>query len=216
MTGVAGPALHLVRHGESTWNVAGLVQGQTDEAELTQLGRRQAAAAAKVLAALEPVRLLASDLRRASTTAQIIGAATGLTPIRTSLLREQSVGRLEGLTSTQARVQWEIEAAAAVDEYGDPMPLADLRVGGGESIRDVLARVAALLASPLVTDAGGDVVIVTHGDTIRILLGHLLGDDPDEPVWRDVGNAEVHSVLRDPDGGVVHRRAVVSASAPQR
>ncbi len=40
------PALWLVRHGESTWNIAGLAQGHNDEAELTERGLRQAAEAA--------------------------------------------------------------------------------------------------------------------------------------------------------------------------
>ncbi len=61
--------LHLVRHGESTWNTLGLAQGHDDRAELTSRGQRQAAEAAMRFGG-HPVRALyASDLRRALQTA---------------------------------------------------------------------------------------------------------------------------------------------------
>ena len=45
-----GPTLWLVRHGESTWNVLGIIQGQSDQATLTSRGRIQAQQAAQRLA----------------------------------------------------------------------------------------------------------------------------------------------------------------------
>src|SRR5213080_4771065 len=94
-----GPALHLVRHGQSTWNVRHLVQGQADEAELTELGRSQARSSADLLAGLPVQRVITSDLRRARQTAQVIGEALALTPVVSTLLREQSLGEVEGLAT---------------------------------------------------------------------------------------------------------------------
>ena len=199
----ASPALHLVRHGQSTWNVEGLVQGQSVHPELTELGRAQAGRAAALLADTGAVRLLTSDLVRATQTADIIGAATGLRPQMTTLLREQSVGDLEGRPSAEAARAWE-EAATAVDGYGDPIEAVDVRPGAGESLRDVLARVTALLASPWITDAVGDVILVSHGDTIRVMLAHLLGDEFEDLEWRRVDNGDVHSVYRTGSGTVRH------------
>ena len=72
------PALWLVRHGESTWNTAGLAQGHNDEAELTERGLRQAAEAAAQFG-YRPVRAIyASDLRRAQQTAAAFAAVLGL------------------------------------------------------------------------------------------------------------------------------------------
>src|ERR1700742_2354631 len=90
------PALWLVRHGESTWNIAGLAQGHNDEAELTERGLRQAADAAAQFG-YRPVRALyASDLRRAQQTAAVFAEVPGL-PVRTDArLRERSLGVLEG------------------------------------------------------------------------------------------------------------------------
>ncbi|SDO24419.1 probable phosphoglycerate mutase [Nakamurella panacisegetis] len=205
----AAPALHLVRHGQSTWNLIGLVQGQTAHPELTELGRDQAVRAATRLADLPIVRLLTSDLVRAAQTAEIIGAAIGVRPQATALLREQDVGDLEGRPSDDAALAWEA-AAQALDVYGDPIGAVDVRPGGGESLRDVLARVTALLASPWITEAAGDVVLVSHGDTIRVMLAHLLGDEFEDLDWRRVDNGEVHSVHRTDDGAV---RYVVRSGA---
>ncbi len=202
----ASPAVHLVRHGQSSWNVDRLLQGQVEHPPLTALGRAQTRRAARALAGSRAGRLLTSDLRRARESAEIIGAATGLTPIETTLLREVNYGPLQGMTSSEAGAEWERIAATAVDESGDPLPIADLRMPGGESMRDVLARVSGLLAGPWITEATGDVILVSHGDTIRIVIGHLLGEDLDDLTWRDVGNGEVHSIYRTSHGQVVHIR----------
>ncbi len=161
---------------------------------------------AALLVGADPERLLASDLVRTMQTAEIIGEMTGLAPVETTLLREQHYGTLQGLTTAAAAAEWERLARLAVDEYGDPIPDFERRLAGGESVRDVRSRVAALLATPWVTDAVGDVVLVTHGDTIRVVLSSMLGDDPDIPVWREVGNGEVHSIYRTGDGEIRYVR----------
>src|SRR3984957_8793522 len=92
----AGPALWLVRHGESTWNVAGLAQGHNDLAELTSRGLGQASDAAWQFRD-RPIR--ASDLRRALQTAAAFAAVLGLTVHADARLRERSLGVLEGLPS---------------------------------------------------------------------------------------------------------------------
>lgn len=212
----ATPALHLVRHGQSTWNVDRRVQGQTDHPGLTELGRAQAAAVAGLLVGANAVRLLTSDLVRAVQTAQVIGAATGLRPIATSLLREQAFGWLEGLDTEVAAGHWEQVQQKGFDHRGEPVPLLDMVFPGGESMRDVLARAQALVASPWITEAPGDVIVVSHGDTIRILLLHLLSADLADPPWREIGNAEVHSVYRNSVGQVMHVRSqspIVAASS---
>ena len=209
-----GPALHLVRHGQSTWNVRHLVQGQADEAELTDLGRSRARACAELLAGLSVQRLITSDLRRATQTAQVLGEVLGLVPVVTTLLREQSLGEVEGQSTAAAAAAWERVAATHRDPYGFPLPVVDVRLPGGESLRDVLARGQAFLALPWVTEATADVVVVSHGDTIRVLLAELLGDDFDELTWREVDNGDVHSVYRTATGAVTAVRTRPSATAP--
>lgn len=89
----------LVRHGESTWNAEARWQGQADP-PLSPLGRQQAVAAAL---ALPPVDLLAaSDLERARTTAELLGATAGCGPVLVeSGLRERDAGAFSGLTRAE-------------------------------------------------------------------------------------------------------------------
>jgi probable phosphoglycerate mutase len=195
------PTVHLVRHGQSTWNLQRRVQGQQDEPTLTDLGRRQAVDAARQLVGARPVRLLTSDLTRATQTAAIIGLALGLAPIATPLLREQALGDLEGLTTQEASVR-----LARVD-LSDPA----VRYAGGESRDDVARRIAALLASPLVVDLDetDQIVLISHGDTIRIAMAVLLGENQADAPWRSIENGSVSTVVP-----LVQLRNPAAPSAP--
>src|SRR5919206_1287542 len=124
--------LLLVRHGQSEWNAAGLMQGQTPHVPLTPLGHRQAATAAAELAGLRPGALVSSDLLRAVQTAEHCARATGLPVSTTPALREQGYGVLEGRPS---RELWDLV------DWTDPHWAA----AGGESLAQLHARVAGYL-----------------------------------------------------------------------
>ncbi|MGX5657512.1 histidine phosphatase family protein [Geodermatophilus nigrescens] len=159
--------LLLVRHGQSEWNAAGLMQGQTAHVPLTELGHRQAAGAARELAALRPGAMLSSDLRRAVQTAEHCAAATGLSFTTTPALREQGYGVLEGRPS---RELWDVV------DWTDPHWSAE----GGESLAQLHARVAGLLAGLTAHPPADVVALVTHGDTIRAAQAVVAGLGPAE------------------------------------
>jgi 2,3-bisphosphoglycerate-dependent phosphoglycerate mutase len=188
----AEPALWLVRHGESTWNVAGLAQGQNDLAKLTDRGLSQASDAARQFRD-RPVRAIyASDLRRALQTAAAFGVALGLPVFADARLRERSLGALEGLPSATISV-----SVTGLDggRVADP----DARPGGGESVRDLYRRAAEFIDELAVTvddDAAGDVLVVAHGGTVRVLEAYLSGIPADQMGWGPVQNA---TVVRIPD-----------------
>ncbi|WP_181784962.1 histidine phosphatase family protein, partial [Pseudonocardia pini] len=82
----------LVRHGESTWNAAGLLQGSTQTVGLTARGRAQARAAADWIRVPPATRILTSPQLRATETARILAEHLGL-PVHECLeLREQAHG----------------------------------------------------------------------------------------------------------------------------
>ena len=87
----------LIRHGETTWNRAGRLQGQTDS-PLSDLGRSQAEATAKLLSGETIDTILSSDLGRTRDTAAAIAQATGAQVLFDARLRERSYGELEGHT----------------------------------------------------------------------------------------------------------------------
>ena len=182
--------LHLVRHGESTWNTLGLAQGHNDLAELTSRGLRQAAETAARFSG-HPVRALyASDLRRALQTAAAFAGVLGLPVFADGRLRERSLGVLEGT------------AAMAIDPAltglaGGRVTDPDARPAGGESVRDLYQRAAGFaeeLAAAHDEDGGdqaGDVVVVAHGGTLRVLEAYLTGVPVGQMAWPPLENARV-------------------------
>ena len=188
----AEPALWLVRHGESTWNVAGLAQGHNDQAELTDRGLTQASDAAWQFRD-RPVRAIyASDLRRALQTAAAFAAVLGLPVFADARLRERSLGALEGLPSAMI-------GASVTGLDGGRVADADARPVGGESVRNLYRRAAQLideLAATVDDDDTGDVVVVAHGGTVRVLEAYLQGIPADQMGWGPVQNA---TVVRIPD-----------------
>jgi len=186
------PAIWLVRHGESTWNVAGLAQGHNDLAELTDRGLTQASDAARQFRD-RPIRAIyASDLRRARQTAAAFAAVLELPVFADARLRERSLGVLEGVPSAT------IDASVTGLEAGrvaDP----DARPADGESVRDLYERAAEFideLAATVDDDVAGDVVVVAHGGTVRVLEAYLRGIAADQMGWGPVENA---TVTRIPD-----------------
>src|SRR6202451_1273070 len=183
----AEPALWLVRHGESTWNVAGLAQGHNDLAELTDRGLTQASDAAWQFRD-RPVRAIyASDLRRALQTAAAFAAVLGLPVFADTRLRERSLGALEGLPSAMIGA-----SVTGLDE--GRVADADARPVGGESVRNLYRRAAQFvdeLAATVDDDDAGDVVVVAHGGTVRVLEAYLLGIPADQMGWGPVPNATV-------------------------
>jgi probable phosphoglycerate mutase len=198
------PTLWLVRHGESTWNTAGLVQGHKDQAELTTRGLRQAAEAAGQFRGLPLRAIYASDLRRAQQTATAFSAVLEL-PVRTDeRLRERNLGVLEGSRHKDVDPA---ELGHADGLVIDP----DARPAGGESIRDLYRRAAGFcdyLAGSLrdaqrepalsAPDQAEDVLVIAHGGTVRVLDAYLHGVSADQMNWRAVENA---AIVRIPEFG---------------
>jgi 2,3-bisphosphoglycerate-dependent phosphoglycerate mutase len=190
-------ALWLVRHGESTWNIAGLAQGHNDEAELTGRGLRQAAEAASQFG-YRPVRAIyASDLRRAQQTAAAFAAVLGLPVHLDARLRERCLGVLEG---TAHKTIGQSDLGHGNGRLFDP----DVRPAAGESVRDLYQRAAAFcddLAAGL-RDGSGDVLVIAHGGTVRVLDAYLSGVPVDQMTWRPVDNA---TIVRIPGFGTLSR-----------
>ncbi|CAN5325117.1 histidine phosphatase family protein [soil metagenome] len=122
-----------VRHGQSTWNAAGRMQGHTAHPTLTDLGRSQAAASARRLMAYEPKLLLTSPLVRAQETADIIGDVLGLTPVVEQQLIE--MGLDEDLIDVQNRATQFLanlltDGIVVAVSHGDFIPIALLMQAG--------------------------------------------------------------------------------------
>ena len=165
------------RHGNTDWNAADRVQGQSD-VELNDLGRDQAVEAAPLLAALRPDAIVSSDLRRARDTAQALAALTGL-PVKTDhRLRERHYGRWQGLLISEILERFPEEFARW--RAGEPDPGGEV-----ESLEALGKRMGEALQEAADTHRGGTVVVATHGGGARQGCGHLLGWPPE--ILRAIG-----------------------------
>jgi broad specificity phosphatase PhoE len=183
------PTLWFVRHGESTWNASGLVQGQAEGSVLTARGRREAARAAEQLGRARISAIWTSDLERAHETAAIIGHVLHL-PLRYErALRERNFGTAEG------RPLSELSTAVSGIE-GDRVVDADVRPPEGESLRALYRRVAAFMDDAAAGAADSAVVVVTHGGVIRMAQAYAEGIGVEDMVWGPVPNASVWNLSR--------------------
>ncbi len=138
----------FVRHGQTEYNVRGILAGSTDVA-LTETGLSEAAAAADILAG-EPLRhVCSSPLRRARDTARLIAAPHRLAVTIIEDLRERDWG------------EWEGQMFPA--DLGHPQP------PGGESLEAYLARVERALDAFFAATGDGPAVMVAHGGIFHAL-----------------------------------------------
>ncbi|WP_055588513.1 histidine phosphatase family protein [Peterkaempfera griseoplana] len=173
-----GPRVVFWRHGQTAWNLEGRFQGSTD-IPLTETGRAQARRAARLLAALRPDAIIASDLQRASDTAAELAAVTGLPVEHHKGLRETFAGVWQGLTNTEIQLKYGDDYAAW--RRGEPV-----RRGGGELETEVADRaVPVILEAVEKLPEDGTLVVVSHGGAIRTSVGRLIGLEPFH--WESLG-----------------------------
>uniref|UniRef100_A0A0D6R355 Histidine phosphatase family protein n=1 Tax=Araucaria cunninghamii TaxID=56994 RepID=A0A0D6R355_ARACU len=155
----------LVRHGETSWNSDGILQGQL-ESELNELGWRQAEAVAERLAKESSISALySSDLKRALDTATIISQKCGLQVIPNSAWRERHLGKLQGLSRREAPFLDPVafQAFTSHKKWNNPIP------GGGESCDQFYDRSTSALEEIANKHRGERVLVVTHGGVFRML-----------------------------------------------
>jgi len=171
-----GTRLYLVRHGETLWNHAMRYQGHADIA-LSDKGFEQARAIAARLAKERMDAVYSSDLKRTFETAAIIAAEHGLPVIARKSLREIHFGEWEGLTRAEIA-----ERYPEISQRWWSNPL-DTCIPSGESLRDVKTRVVAALLEIVAKHPDGNVIVVSHGGSIRAAIGHFTKMDLNE-YWR--------------------------------
>ena len=166
--------LCLVRHGETEWNAARRIQGQIDIG-LNETGLRQAAGAGRWLSQAGIVALYSSDLKRAWTTALVIGDALGLVPVSVPEMRERRYGVFEGLTYDEAKVKHP-DGYAAFEGRN-----ASYNFENGESLSEMFARVTGKLQEIAAAHVGQNVVIVLHGGVLDIINRFVRGNSLETP-----------------------------------
>ncbi|PZF62119.1 histidine phosphatase family protein [Curtobacterium sp. MCBD17_034] len=152
--------IYLARHGQTTSNVAGIIDTVPPGPHLTDAGREQASELARRMA-IVPIRLVvASTMTRALETARVVAEPRGLAVLQSPGLREISGGDLDGASGTAAFARY-LDTARA---WGRGQ--TDLRMPGGERGDVFLARFDAVMET-LRVSAVEDVLVVSHGAAVH-------------------------------------------------
>lgn len=155
--------LAAMRHAPTAWNAARRLQGRADIP--LSPGSRAALAAQRLPPDFAGWRVLSSPLARCMETAR----ALGLSPEPEPALVEMDWGAWEGETLAALRARLGARMREA-EERG-----LDFRPDGGESPREVQARLRPLLAR---LAAGGEPCLAfTHRGVLRALLAAATGWD---------------------------------------
>jgi broad specificity phosphatase PhoE len=153
----------LIRHGATEWSELRRHTSHTD-LDLTSDGEAEAKALRPALADLRFAAVLVSPRRRAVRTAELAGLTTSAVDPD---LAEWDYGAYEGVTTAeirQTRPDWSL--------WTDGAPDGESQTEIGQRIDRVVDRIRSTLDS-------GDVAVVAHGHSLRVLTARWLGLDVD-------------------------------------
>jgi broad specificity phosphatase PhoE len=160
--------IYIARHGETTWNAEGRIQGWSDP-ELSPLGYSQSLALLEHLKDRPLRAIYSSDLQRSYLTAQPIAKHLGLPILRQDELKEIGFGILEG----KNLFQFDEELKNQWNRFKDDR--FSYRIPGAENYADVANRLKPFMERILQQHEGEEILIVGHRVVNRLLIGMFLG-----------------------------------------
>ncbi len=173
----------LFRHGETTYNVNGLIQGQTNNSVLTEIGIKQAFCIGKTLQEYPLEVLISSPLKRAVQTATHVLTFFPNLPFQTdNRLTEVNVGEIEGLhyTVVQEKFKEKYQQWRSIDST-----FQDVKFEAGESKRDVRTRIFDVLNDYANKTLYTYIAVSGHGillSQLLLSLGHHISDIPNASI----------------------------------
>jgi len=175
--------LYFVRHGESVYNKANIIQGDVDPS-LTKFGKDQAKELGVLLKEYEIKCMAVSPLLRAKQTAENINSVLNLPVSYYEDLREMYFGHWQGEMKTE---HWD-SMRRNFYEHGQPPP-------GGESKNELIRRGEKCVLQLCNDLDEHPVLIVSHGMLIRMVIGAWFTNNSEKEVRAlHMPNLGVHKV----------------------
>jgi probable phosphoglycerate mutase len=159
--------IYIARHGETTWNVEGRIQGRSDPG-LSPKGQQQSLALLDHLKNRSLSAIYSSTLQRSILTAQPIANHFDLPIRKESELDEIAFGILEGRNLYQFDEVTQSEWRRFKDDR------FSYRIPGAENYTDVANRIKPFIEKTLRDHEGQEVLIVGHRVVNRLLIGMFL------------------------------------------
>ncbi|KAG6549762.1 hypothetical protein Mapa_008743 [Marchantia paleacea] len=162
----------LVRHGQSTWNEIGRIQGSSDFSRLTPKGELQAEISRQMLSSDSFDVCIHSPLSRAKHTAEIIWDVRQKNAmISLDDLREIDLYAFQGLHKEQGK-----------ELFGDVYRMwkedpANFRVDGHYPVRELWERASSCWSS-ILGHEGSSILVVAHNAVNQALVGTATGLGP--------------------------------------
>ena len=178
-------ALYFLRHGETTASRTGVYCGTLDP-DLTPEGYEMAKDFADAYKSLPWVAVCSSPLRRAVATAKPLCEAAGIRMQLKEGLREIAYGQWEGKTPEEVNREFHDDYVRWLADPGWNAPT------GGERGIDIARRSSLAIEEIEQTCSTGNVLVVSHKATTRIMLCSLIGIDVGR--YRDRINMPVASI----------------------
>lgn len=159
----------VTRHGETDWNIAGILQGWHD-VPINEAGRRQSRELAAALAGAGFASVWSSPLARARETADIVAEALGLpSPFCHDGLKERHFGAIQGVPKAELAEQ-------------DPLLLQQIlrrnpaaHFEDGETMDEFAERVLGAVSDIGARHAGERALVITHGWVMDVITRHVGG-----------------------------------------
>ena len=159
--------LCVTRHGETDWNISGILQGWID-VPLNDNGRRQSLDLAQTLASHGFARVCTSPLRRSAETAEIVARAWGLPPPTPyEGLKERHFGLIQGMPKRELS----LSHPGLHGEIVRRNPACDFEQG--ESVDHFADRVLDAVRDIARQHSGTRVLVITHGWVMDAITRHV-------------------------------------------
>ncbi|QRA39803.1 histidine phosphatase family protein [Lactiplantibacillus plantarum] len=186
---------YVVRHGQTVANAQNLKQGTINTAvtHLNSVGKQQAQTLHDTFDISFADRLICSPLDRTQATAAILNQGRQLPVSQDERLLEISYGQWDGQDNDQL--------LAAYPQYFDPLlqdvlPIYVEVATDGETFEHVQQRVAAFLKTTAQAHPDEQIIVVTHGFTVKAMALAIL--KPTDPMsLPEPANTSVTKVMVD-------------------
>lgn len=192
--------LHTLRHGLTELNRSKRTGGRLD-VPLLDVGRQQAEEARGNFNSAPLDVVIASSLRRAIETANIVTGWGRDRMIIDDLAIERSFGQMEGLTQDEIRERFPFVVYLPIQHVR-----YSLNPPGGESFEVLRARARAFLEKTLRAHRGRRILVSSHQNFMQQLHGELRGLDPYASLSDDILNLELNQFHLDADDRLLSHR----------
>ncbi len=185
-----------MRHGQTTCNQEGIIQGPRIDSELSETGHQQAARLASAFSATVLDQVFVSPMLRARQTAAGLSEAGRSVQVVPEMY-EMDFGDLCGRPIAEAR--------PVLDQLDDAwtMGFTDMPLPGGESPMLALHRIRAIAAR--LASIEGNVGLIAHGRINRVLLTAMLGRPLSDMARFPQANAAITHIETGPGGPWLRR-----------